>query len=70
MGSPNMPRKIRELIRALEQAGFINRGGKGSHRNFVHPKVNKPVIVSGQTGDDTQRYQENAVKVAIEESRK
>ncbi|MFZ4789827.1 MAG: type II toxin-antitoxin system HicA family toxin [Candidatus Competibacteraceae bacterium] len=65
-----MPRKIRELIRALEQAGFINRGGKGSHRNFVHPKVNKPVIVSGQTGDDTQRYQENAVKVAIEESRK
>lgn len=70
MGSPKMPRKIRELIRALEQAGFINRGGKGSHRNFVHPKVNKPVIVSGQTGDDTQRYQENAVKVAIEESRK
>jgi len=70
VGSPNMPRKIRELIRALEQAGFINRGGKGSHRNFVHPKVNKPVIVSGQTGDDTQRYQENAVKVAIEESRK
>ena len=61
-----MPRKIRELIRELLQAGFINRGGKGSHRNFTHPKV----VISGQTGDDAQRYQENAVKAAIEESKK
>ncbi|MCK5097856.1 MAG: type II toxin-antitoxin system HicA family toxin, partial [Desulfobacteraceae bacterium] len=34
-----MPRKIKQLIKELEKAGFINRGGKGSHRNFVHPKV-------------------------------
>ncbi len=65
-----MPRKIRELIKALERAGFINRGGKGSHRNFVHPKVVKPVAISGQTGDDAQSYQEKAVKTAIEESKK
>ncbi len=65
-----MPRKIRELIKALEQAGFINRGGKGSHRNFVHPKVVKPVAISGQTCDDAQSYQEKAVKTAIEESKK
>jgi predicted RNA binding protein YcfA (HicA-like mRNA interferase family) len=65
-----MPRKIQELIRDLEQAGFINRGGKGSHRNFTHLKVNKPVVISGQPGDDAQRYQENAVKAAIEESKK
>jgi predicted RNA binding protein YcfA (HicA-like mRNA interferase family) len=32
-----MPKKIRELIKELEQAGFVNRGGKDSHRNFVHP---------------------------------
>lgn len=31
------PRKIRELIRDLEKAGFVNRGGKGSHRNYEHP---------------------------------
>jgi predicted RNA binding protein YcfA (HicA-like mRNA interferase family) len=31
-----MPRKIRQLIADLENAGFINRGGKGSHRNFLH----------------------------------
>ena len=47
-----MPKKIRELIRELEQAGFINRGGKGSHRNFVHPNVMKRVVISGQLGAD------------------
>ncbi len=29
-----MPPKIRELIAALNRAGFSDRGGKGSHRNF------------------------------------
>jgi hypothetical protein len=24
---------VRDLVADLEQAGFINRGGKGSHRN-------------------------------------
>jgi predicted RNA binding protein YcfA (HicA-like mRNA interferase family) len=31
-----MPQKIKQLIKEPEKAGFINRGGKGSHRNFVH----------------------------------
>ena len=63
-----MPRKIRDLIKDLEEAGFINRGGKGSHRNFVHPKVSKPVTISGKSGDDAKHYQEKAVKQSIEES--
>jgi len=53
----------------LEKAGFSNRGGKGSHRNFVHPKVRKSVTVSGRLGDDALHYQERAVRLAIEESR-
>ena len=65
-----MPRKIRDLIRELEQECFINRGGKGSHRNFVHHKVVKPVVISGQLGDDAHYYQERPVKAAIEESKK
>ena len=65
-----MPRKIRELVRELETAGFVNRGGKGSHRKFVHPNVAKSVILSGQLGADARRYQEKAVKAAIEELRK
>ena len=65
-----MPRKIRELIRDLERSGFVNRGGKGDHRNFVHPNVSKPVTISGKVGDDAREYQELAVKRAIEEATK
>jgi predicted RNA binding protein YcfA (HicA-like mRNA interferase family) len=65
-----MPRKIRTLIEELEAAGFVDRGGKGSHRNFVHPRVEKVVTLSGKPGDDAKHYQERAVKSAIEESRK
>ncbi|MCY3664047.1 MAG: type II toxin-antitoxin system HicA family toxin [Gemmatimonadetes bacterium] len=65
-----MPRKIRELTKDLEKAGFVNRGGKGSHRKFVRPKVSKSVILAGQLGADAKHYQEKAVKAAIEESKK
>jgi len=63
-----MPRKVRELIKDLEVAGFVNRGGKGDHRNFVHPKVAKPVTIAGRAGADAKHYQERAVRLAIEES--
>jgi predicted RNA binding protein YcfA (HicA-like mRNA interferase family) len=65
-----MPPKIKQLIKDLERAGFVNRGGKGSHRNFVHPKVSKPITISGKLGDDALPYQERDVKKAIEESKK
>jgi predicted RNA binding protein YcfA (HicA-like mRNA interferase family) len=59
-----MPRKIRELISDLEKAGFINKGGKGSHRNFKkegHPSV----TISGKLGSDAKPYQEKELKKAI-----
>ena len=65
-----MPPKIREIIADLERAGFMNRGGKGSHRNFVHPRVTKPVTISGNPGNEAKRYQVRAVQLAIEESKK
>lgn len=64
-----MPPKIRELISDLERAGFVDRGGKGSHRNFVHPKVTKPITISGAPGDEAKHYQVRAVRRAIEESK-
>ena len=64
-----MPPKIRELIGDLERAGFVNRGGKGSHRKFVHPDVKKPVVISGNPGNDALDYQQKAVKKAIEDSK-
>lgn len=54
----------------LNRAGFIDRGGKGSHRNFVHPSVQKPLTLSGKPGDDAKRYQVRSVQLAIEESKK
>ena len=64
-----MPRKIRQLIQDLESAGFINRGGKGSHRNFEHPKGIR-VTLSGKTGEDAKPYQEHEVKRNIKESQR
>ena len=65
-----MPRKVRELIADLAAAGFTNRGGHGSHRNYEHPKVPWPVTISGQLGQDAQPYQEKDVRLAIKESKK
>jgi predicted RNA binding protein YcfA (HicA-like mRNA interferase family) len=65
-----MPPKVRELIAQLEEAGFVNRGGKGSHRNYVHPHLSKPITVSGKLGDDAKQYQIRAVRSAIAEVEK
>ena len=60
-----MPPQVRELMRELTKAGFENRGGKGSHRNFRHPKgVN--ITISGRAGNDAKHYQIRDVKRAIE----
>jgi predicted RNA binding protein YcfA (HicA-like mRNA interferase family) len=64
-----MPPKVRELIAKLEHVGFVNRGGRGNHRNFVHASVRKPVTISGGLGDDAKPYQVKQVARAIEESK-
>jgi len=56
-----MPRKIRQLIEDLEKAGFKNRRGKGSHKNYMHPK-GIVLTISGKSGDYAKRYQEKLVK--------
>jgi predicted RNA binding protein YcfA (HicA-like mRNA interferase family) len=60
-----MPRKVRQLIADLEKAGFVNRSGKGSHRNFTHPQGLR-VTISGGTGDDAKHYQERDVRRALD----
>jgi predicted RNA binding protein YcfA (HicA-like mRNA interferase family) len=69
--TPVMPRKIRELIRDLEHAGFllIKGRGKGDHRKFKHPKVARFVILDGKDGQDAHHYQEKQIKQRIEESK-
>jgi len=65
-----MPPKIKDLISQLEQAGFRDRDGKGSHRNFVHPEMSRPITISGRMGDDAKLYQIRSVAKAIEEIQK
>ena len=63
-----MSRKTGELIIDLEKVGFVNRGGKGSHRNFEHEKGIR-ITISGQLGDDAKPYQEREVRKKIQESK-
>ena len=60
-----MPRKIRQLIADLEKVGYVNRGGKGSHRNFTHPKGPR-VTLSGNLSDEARHYQERDVRRALD----
>ncbi len=53
------------LMADLEKAGFVNRGGKGSHRNFMHPKGLR-VTISGGSDDDARHYQERDVRRATD----
>ena len=65
-----MPRKIRQLIADLQRAGFYQvPGGKGSHRKFQHANYRGSFTLSGNSGDDAQRYQEKQVRDAIDEAR-
>ena len=62
-----MPRKVAALVRDLERAGFVSRGGRGSHRNYRHPKGHC-VTISGSLGADAKPYQEREVRRKIKES--
>lgn len=65
-----MPKKIRELVRELLRAGFveIKGSGKGSHRKFKHDRFKGMVTLSGSEGNDAKKYQEKQVRSAIEKT--
>jgi predicted RNA binding protein YcfA (HicA-like mRNA interferase family) len=59
-----MPRKIRELIRDLKEAGWYPvRGSK--HAKFKHAKAKGSVILNRDEGDDARHYEEKEVRKAI-----
>jgi predicted RNA binding protein YcfA (HicA-like mRNA interferase family) len=64
-----MPRTLRQLIADLEKAGFVNRGGQGSHRDYLHP-TGARVTISGQPRHDALPCQERPARRQIEESQK
>ena len=62
-----MPKKIRQLKKMLQKAGFQQVPGKGSHTNWIHPLYSGKVTISGKDSKDAKSYQEKEVKQAIEE---
>lgn len=69
-----MPRKIRDLVRDLLDAGFEPRPakrGKGDHQMYWYPGNPRATVnLDGRPGDDAHDYQEKQVKKAIQESQR
>lgn len=66
-----MPEKIRKLKSKLHKAGFVYRSGKGSHTiwyNSSNPE--NEVTLSGNDGDDADKYQIKAVRNALKKMQK
>ena len=63
-----MPKKLIVLLGALAKAGFVNRGGKGSHRNYEHPGGCRLTVSvhKGEAKFYQQRDIEEAIQVAAE----
>ena len=62
-----MPRKVRDIIKDLERAGFylVKGQGKGDHRKYRHPALPGSLILDGKAGADAKPYQEKQLNNAI-----
>ncbi len=69
-----MPRKLRELRRELQGAGYRMRPGKGSHEVWEPPLVPQfPVVLAGKDSDDSRHYNERDLRrsfQALEEAKR
>ena len=60
-----MPRKVRRIKADLRALGFYNRGGDGSHTNWIHPLLpGTRITVAGNDGDDCRHYNESDLRKA------
>jgi predicted RNA binding protein YcfA (HicA-like mRNA interferase family) len=47
-----MSEKVRDIIRRLEEDGWVQVSQRGSHRQFKHPTKPGKVTVPGKMSDD------------------
>jgi predicted RNA binding protein YcfA (HicA-like mRNA interferase family) len=61
-----MPKKLAQLLTDLAKAGYVNRGGKGSHRNYEHACGHRLVVSvhKGEAKPYQQRDIEEAIRIA------
>ena len=62
-----VPRKIRQLLKDYQKAGFfiVIGAGKGDHRKLRHQKIPGSIIVDGKSGSDCRHYQEKDLQTAL-----
>ena len=53
--------KVRDVIRLLEQNGWVEMRSKGSHRPFKHPKEAAVITVPGNQGKELATGTLNAI---------
>jgi predicted RNA binding protein YcfA (HicA-like mRNA interferase family) len=56
-----MPRKVRDMIKLIEQDGWSLDRTRGSHRQFKHSSKRGLVTIAGKPGDDIARGTENSI---------
>ncbi|MBI3150612.1 MAG: hypothetical protein HYZ21_00620, partial [Chloroflexi bacterium] len=62
--------KIQERVDTLEAAGFTRRSGEGALRCYIHLGMPQPLTLAGGDTKDALHYQERAVQLAIEETKR
>ncbi len=53
--------KVKEIIRLIEDDGWVQVTQRGSHRQYKHPTKSGKVTVNGKLSDDLTRFLENSV---------
>lgn len=66
LADPNPIIAFRDLQALFAAFGFVERQGKGSHRNYKHPMV--PLVLTAQPrGKDAVPYQVKRLLAVVEE---
>jgi len=61
-----MPKKIKELKKMLQRAGFECMRTRGSHERWIHPNLPElPVTLAGKDSQDAKPYLEKLVNIAL-----
>lgn len=47
-----MKKTVREVIKLLEDNGWVYKSTKGDHHKFYKPGARRPIIVNGKASDD------------------
>lgn len=53
--------KVKDIIRLIEDDGWIQVTQRGSHRQFKHPVKLDKVTINGKPSDDLTKFLQNSV---------